>query len=360
MLVMGDTPGEASSPSTTEPSSGSSTTVEATVAGFASSTTTQTASTVPAWASNLAASLPKPVTFDPRAEVIDSDSAILGLRRRFYVYTPSGYTTGTERLPVIYLFRGHEREWINAKEDSTRDGKTVIDVYEDLLLNKEVGPLILVFPGVASDDNRWSGMLVNARQAQLPAVKGALGNGRWEDYFLHELIPYIDSHYRTDPTARAVDGFSLGGFMSVKIAAQHPTLFRSVGAYDGTFLWDDPKDPHGIATTDNVFGMPIFDPIWGKPRDRRFAAANNPLNLVRNGDPAVLSKLQWLIAYGPRSAEPSNSNYYRGNRLRRLLAERGIPNIGGAIRGGVHTWRQADAHMRRNFPLHWAKLSDAR
>lgn len=302
---------------------------------------------------------PKPpaLQLDPRAQPVDLNSTALGVTKRFYVYTPPGYAEDTARLPVVYLFRGHEREWINPKEDRSRAGKTVIDVYEELLRQGEVGPLLLVFPGIASDDNRWSGMLVNAQRPDLPIVKGMLGSGKWEEYLLDELIPYVDTHYRTDPTARAVDGFSLGGFMSVKIAAQHPALFRSVGAYDGLYFWDDAKDATTIAITDTVFGMLLFDPIWGRPRNRAFAAANNPLNLVRNGDPAALGKLQWLIEYGPESAEPNNSNYYRGDRLVQLLEEHGITNIGGAIRGGVHTWKQADAHMRRAFPLHWRKLT---
>ncbi len=293
---------------------------------------------------------------DARAQAVDLVSPALALTKRFYIYTPPNYGATIDRLPVVYLFRGHEREWINAYEDPSRQGKTVIDVYEELLAQETVGPMLLVFPGISSDDNQWSGMLTNARAADLPVVKGKLGSGRWEDYFLNDLMPYVDTTYRTKPQARAVDGFSLGGFMAVKIAAQHPELFQSVGAYDGLYFWDDPRDPNTIARTDTVFTRSLFAPVYGNPPDAAFGAANNPLNLVRIVEPKALHTLQWLIEYGPESAEPKDSNYYRGTRLQEMLAQRGIKNVGGPIAHAHHTWAEADAHMRRTFPLHWQRL----
>lgn len=217
--------------------------------------------------------------------------------------------------------------------------------------------MVLVFPGLSSDDNRWPGMLINAQHADWPAAKGSLGTAQWETYFVSELIPYVDAHFGTDPGRRAVDGFSLGGFMAAKVAAQHPALWQSIGAYDGTFFWDDPADAHTIALTDTTFLNSMFHPVWGDLPDRAFAAANNPANLIRNGDAAALGRLQWLIEYGPESAEPNNSNFYRGEHLVALLAAQGIANHGGAIAGGRHTWHQADLHLARTLPLHWQRLA---
>ncbi|MBA3947941.1 MAG: esterase [Herpetosiphonaceae bacterium] len=301
-------------------------------------------------------SIQSTLVLDSRAQAVDLVSPALALCKRFYIYTPPHYGATTDRLPVVYLFRGHEREWINAHEDPSRQGKTVIDVYEELLAQESVGPMLLVFPGISSDDNQWSGMLTNGRAANLPWVKGKLGSGRWEDYFLNDLMPYVDSCYRTNPQARAVDGFSLGGFMAVKIAAQHPGRFQSVGAYDGLYFWDNPRDPQTIAHSDRVFTRSLFAPVYGDPPDPAFGAANNPLNLVRTAEPDALRRLQWLIEYGPESAEPNDSNYYRGSHLQELLAQRGIKNVGGPIPHAHHTWAEADAHMRRTFPLHWQRL----
>ncbi|HEY0069793.1 MAG TPA: alpha/beta hydrolase-fold protein, partial [Chloroflexia bacterium] len=167
--------------------------------------------------------------YDSRAEKVTLNSAVLGVTKEFYVYTPPGYSPQSAWLyPAVYLFRGHEKEWINKNEDATRGGRNVIDEYEDLLAAGQVGPMLLVFPGISSDNNAVSGMLTNFRMPELTGEAG-VGTGRFEDYFKDELVPYVDSHYRTVPdrTGRGVDGFSLGGYMSAKIAAKYPGMFRT-------------------------------------------------------------------------------------------------------------------------------------
>lgn len=298
------------------------------------------------------------VTVDPRVQTIIIRSTALGIPKRFFVYTPPGFKRTKSSLPALYLFRGHEREWVNPREDGSRQGRTVIDVYEELLTAGAVGPMLLVFPGISSDDNTLPGLLVNFKQPPSQAVPG-IGNGRFEDYFLRDLLPYVERYFRTSSSARSVDGFSLGGFMATKIAAQYPDQFASVGAYDGLFFWDDPGDPHSIATTDQTFRNPIFDPAFGAGanRDRRYAATNNSSNLVRNGDAARLQQLAWLIEYGPKHSEPDDSNFYRGDHLCTLLQQKGIENRGrGEIKTGTHTWQCADEHMRYVLPLHWQAL----
>jgi enterochelin esterase-like enzyme len=179
-----------------------------------------------------------PHPYDVRARLIELRSTVLGVPKRFYIYTPPGYTSSDQKLPALYMFRGHEREWINANEDPTRAGRTVIDVYEELLAAGDIGPMALVFPGIASDDNSVPGLLVNFKQPELTTASG-IGTGQFEQYFLHELIPFVERFYYVDSYARSVEGFSLGGFQAAKIAAQHPHLFRSVGVFDGTYFWDD-------------------------------------------------------------------------------------------------------------------------
>ncbi|HEY0736456.1 MAG TPA: alpha/beta hydrolase-fold protein [Herpetosiphonaceae bacterium] len=296
---------------------------------------------------------------DQRAQAVTIRSKALGISKRFYIYAPPGAKKQRDPLPVIYLFRGHEREWINPQQDDSRQGRTVIDVYEELLQAGSVGPMVLVFPGVCSDDSSVPGLLVNFKAPTVQPVAG-LGSGRFEDYFLQELVPYVDANYRTriagKRPARGVDGFSLGGFQAVKIASQHPALFASVGAYDGLYFWDDPNDPQRVNPNDGTFQNPMFDPAFGpaEQRDLVYAAAHNPLNLVRNGAAEVLGELRWMIEYGPREGEPNQSNFYRGDRLCALLASKGIVNDGrGELKTTNHNWHCADEHMRYTLPLHW-------
>lgn len=301
---------------------------------------------------------------DPRARHITMKSAVLGVEKSFYVSLPPGYASAANsetRYPTLYLFRGHEREWVHRQQDRSRHGKTVIDVYRDALGEGEVGPLILVFPGISSDDNRIPGLLVNFREPSLAEDEPGVGTGQFEDYFVKELVPYIDSNFRTiaDRRARAVDGFSLGGFQSIKIAAQHPELFCSAGAFDGTFLWAT-QGGKGVRVRDRVLNNAMFDPAFGVPRDLEHVAENSPANLIARADRREIAGVQWLIRSGPEEAEPWQSNYYRAQHIIGLLEARGIENGVESVEvTATHSWHWADRHIAMTLPLHWQAMSQA-
>ena len=85
-------------------------------------------------------------------------------------------------------------------------------------------PLILVMPFGSTGtftDEEW----VNGT---------APGNG-WTTFVAHDLVRYVDSHYRTIRTARgrAIGGLSEGGFGAVNIALHHRGEFSVVESWSG-------------------------------------------------------------------------------------------------------------------------------
>lgn len=301
---------------------------------------------------------------DPRAKRIRLESKALGITKGFYISLPPGYRSIAEkskRYPVLYLFRGHEHEWVHRFQDKSRRGRTAIDVYRHLLEEKRVGPMILVFPGISSDDNRIPGLLVNFLAPHLADGTPGIGTGCFEDYFLRELVPYVDLHFRTlaSREGRAVDGFSLGGFQSIKIAAQRPDLFCSAGAFDGAFLYAT-ENGKKVRALDRLFRHPMFAAPFGIPRDYEYMAQHNPANLVLRGSRSDLANIQWLIRSGPQSAEPWQSNYYRTQHLLGIMRTRRIDNdIQPVFAGARHSWHWADRHLEDTLPLHYAALAAA-
>src|SRR4051812_1029887 len=93
---------------------------------------------------------------------------------------------------------------------------------------------------------------------------------------------------------RGGDGFLLGGVTSLKIATQYPKHFRSAGSYDGTFFYAT-RSGKSIKAEDRVFSAPLFNPHFGVPRDYHYGAANNPANLIIQGDKEELSRLCWMV-----------------------------------------------------------------
>ena len=231
----------------------------------------------------------------------------------------------------------------------------MIDVYEDLRTAGRVGPLALVFPGTSSDDNRIPGILVNMRAPHLANGATGIGSGRFADFFFDDLIPYVDRHFPVIPEGRArgIVGFSLGGAMALSVAARRPDLFACAGAYDGTFLYACDRGRR-VLRRDRVIANPMFDAAYGVPRDLTFIAQHNAANLILRGDAAALERVVWVVAYGPESHEPWQSNYYRGEHLLACLRARGLANAleDPVIPDGDHTWRTADRFIALTLPLY--------
>jgi S-formylglutathione hydrolase FrmB len=209
-----------------------------------------------------------------------------------------------------------------------------------------------VFPGLASDDNRVPGLLVNMLEPQRAHATG-IGSGRFADYFFDDLIPYVEAHFPALAARRGLAGFSLGGAMAIKAAAQRPDMFASASAYDGTFLYAVDRGRR-VRRSDPVIRNPMFDPAYNVPRNTRFIAANSPANLILRGDTVALSRITWMIGYGPEHREPWHANFYRGEHLVQCLEARGIANAlpHSAFPDGDHTWHAADAFMQLALPLH--------
>lgn len=291
---------------------------------------------------------------DRRVRHVSFRSDTLGVERHLYIYIPPDLARG-ERVPALYLLRGHEREWVNPREDSSRNGQTVIDTYERLRAQLRIRPLILVFPGTSSYDNRIPSLLANMRAPQLAHDAEGIGSGRFADHFFNELIPYVDLHFPTigDGRHRGVAGFSLGGAMAISVAARRPDLFACAGSYDGTFLYTTDRG-RALRRTDGVLRNPLFDAAFGVPRDLPAVMAVNPTNLLLRGSLPVLRTVTWVIGYGPEDQEPWQANFYRGEHLLKGMAARNIPNAlhVPAMPGGNHSWQTADRFMEQTFPIY--------
>jgi S-formylglutathione hydrolase FrmB len=53
--------------------------------------------------------------------------------------------------------------------------------------------------------------------------------GNWEDFIAHDLVAYVDAHYRTIARreSRGIAGHSMGGYGTVRIAMRHPDVFSA-------------------------------------------------------------------------------------------------------------------------------------
>lgn len=151
-----------------------------------------------------------------------------GTERRAFVYTPPGYDgSKATRYPVLYLQHGwgeDETAWSNQGHANL--------IMDNLIAEKKTRPFIIVMT---------YGMTNGIR----PGAPGGLASFDMKPFttvLIDELIPYVDSHFRTlaDRNHRAMAGLSMGGFETKAITTAHPDVFAYVGLFSGgTFTVDD-------------------------------------------------------------------------------------------------------------------------
>jgi S-formylglutathione hydrolase FrmB len=146
--------------------------------------------------------------------------ALGGRRQETYVYLPSGYAQHPHRrYDVLYLLHGFPGRPL-AFLETVQMG--IVD--DTLAARHRAQPLILVMPfGSTSTftDEEW--------------VNGAVPGNRWATFVSHDLVRYVDAHFRTIASAkgRAIAGLSEGGYGAIDIALHHPREFSVVQSWSG-------------------------------------------------------------------------------------------------------------------------------
>jgi hypothetical protein len=226
------------------------------------------------------------------------------------VLLPAGYDTHPGvRYPVIYQ-QGHFSDAGPPLDFDTVAAPTP-EPYRELLGSYNLKPGIELF-------HAWSGAAfprVIAVTFQHPtpyfddsyAVNSA-NNGPYGDAIMEELIPYLESHFRTIPRpyARVLTGGSTGGWESLALQLYHPDFFG------GTWtLYPDPIDFHHVMLINayrdtNAFyasrdGQPLFSPI------NRWFRAERSMMRGNDGQPLItirdLSRFEDVLASHGRSGE---------------------------------------------------------
>jgi enterochelin esterase-like enzyme len=164
--------------------------------------------------------------------------------RRCYVYTPPDYDKDTsKKYPVLYLQHG-------AGEDETGWGNQghANLIMDNLIAAGKAKPFIIVMdngggnffggkpggPGGKPGDKPGGGK---------PGGGGGFNFTGFAKIMTEELIPYIDSNYRTlsDQPHRAMAGLSMGGMQTKQITLANLDKFSHIGLFSGgSIAADDP------------------------------------------------------------------------------------------------------------------------
>jgi enterochelin esterase-like enzyme len=132
--------------------------------------------------------------------------------REAVVFLPPSYATSkTRRYPVVYALHGYSigaEQWTQEIHvPQTIEGSFALGSNE----------MIVVLPDSKTVHN--GSMYSNSATT-----------GNFEDYISHDVVAYMDEHYRTIPNrlARGLVGHSMGGYGATRIGMKHSDVFGSL------------------------------------------------------------------------------------------------------------------------------------
>jgi S-formylglutathione hydrolase FrmB len=146
--------------------------------------------------------------------------------RPLWVYTPPGYDESTQRYPAIYViqgYTGHVAMWANRTAYRQPFPETADAVFAE---GKAPG-CVLVFV------DAWTAY-GGSQFVDSP------GTGRYHSYLCDEVVPFVDSRYRTiaDRASRGISGKSSGGFGAMITPMLRPDLFGALASHAGDSLYE--------------------------------------------------------------------------------------------------------------------------
>jgi enterochelin esterase-like enzyme len=216
------------------------------------------------------------------------------LQKVAVVYTPPGYEKGNTKYPVLYLQHG----WGENETSWGVQGKTNL-IMDNMIAEGRIKPFIVVMTygmtntgapigrrpaGPPPGGAPVGGTRPDSVNRRTPPPGGGMGApgvvtvgvtageptgvGAFQTVLLDELIPYVESHFRTiaNRNNRAMAGLSMGGFETHTITLAKPDVFGywgllSGGNYNPTELQGKTKPKHifisyGSKETNGANGLP--------------------------------------------------------------------------------------------------------
>lgn len=243
-------------------------------------------------------------TLSPRLSELTLTTPALAGETHVRVLVPASYATSDQSYPVLYLFHGGTEDWTAWTDPGQKgDAEGATEGLDLIVVMPDIGPF-----GYSTDFYN----------------EGAFGAPMWETYLTAQLLPFVDSHYRTIPdrSARATAGLSLGGHGAVSLAARHPDLYGITASFSGA------------VDNNNAFSQDLVSPVagliygtyeaeevrWrgGNSWDLAANLANTDLTLFVGTDEEFITEM--------------------AHSFRARLTELGIEHGWNEVAGGTHTY----------------------
>jgi S-formylglutathione hydrolase FrmB len=203
--------------------------------------------------------------------------------RELYLYLPPAYDRDEgRRFPVVYCltgFTGRGQLLLNSQPFTPG----LAERMDTLIASGAVAEMIVVMPDCFT-------RLGGSQYINSEAV------GRYEDYLIEEIIPFVDSRFRTraEAGARAVMGKSSGGYGALIHGMRHADVFGLVASHSGDAYFEYCYPPDFIKYVRKVGDSDpaaFLEKFWREERKGK-------------EDVTILNVLAMSACYSPDASRP--------------------------------------------------------
>lgn len=212
-----------------------------------------------------------------------------GDEKRMHVYLPPDYEANSDaRYPVLYLNHGGGDDDAKWSSEDPRQGGNAGNILDNLIAAGKAKPMIIVMPDTSGC-------------ATLEPSPIGEDDACTQEY-IKDIIPYIDSHYRTMASRehRALAGLSMGGAVVMHTGLPHLDTFSELYVYSSGHISDE-----AVQQFDEYYGEMLRDPETNnKFRVPYYMAAGETDIALYNGmkDLALFNKYGvrnfWVLSTG--------------------------------------------------------------
>jgi S-formylglutathione hydrolase FrmB len=244
--------------------------------------------------------------FASKVDTVQIPSAAMNKTYKAAIAFPDSYDKSKKDFPVLYLLHGgfgHFNDWLLKTPDKMLV-RNLADQYNIIIVMPE-GEIFSYYIDSQVDPN-----------------------SKFETYIIKEVIPFIDSKYRTvkDKKGRVITGLSMGGYGSLYLSTRHADLFAAAGSMSGAL---DPNMTTWNLTPERFNSLTKFlDKIMGPMTPDSYlpySVVNMADQIRKNGLPVVMD-----IGVEDFLLEPNRELH------RRLVYNHTLHNY--TERPGGHTW----------------------
>ena len=243
-------------------------------------------------------------------------SRILKHDVHFSVCLPKNYYGVKQSFPVVYLLHG-----LGDDETSWLEYGQITQFADKAVESGETVPMIFVMP----------------EAFRTYYVNDYKGSFLYQDMFVKEMVPHIDSLFRTisDKQQRALMGYSMGGFGALILHLKHTDIFGTAVPLSISVRTDEQYMTEDASGWDDQWGRLFGEPGFkGADRITDYYKKNSPFHVLSKMTAAEMKNLNIYIDNGDKEQTLCRSN----EELHILMRKLNIPHQ-FRVRDGGHSFQ---------------------